>query len=93
MTADPVLERPEAKRIPATSPAWTPSDRRRPGRLDHVSPALLGLLRARPNPDAPHLHDREAGSSLGAAQAIGVSAIVGALCWTGLIGLVIRLIG
>ena len=91
MTADPVLERPEAERIIVMPPAWTPSDRRRPGRSEHVAPALLGLLRS--HPEAPRLDGREADNSLGTAQAIGVSAVVGALCWTGLIGLAIRLIG
>jgi hypothetical protein len=91
MTADPVtehLEHTEAERI-AEAPT---RDRRRPGRLEHTSPVLIPLLRIRPDPNAHVIGGRGSADALGTARAICLGAIVGALCWTGMIGLAIRLL-
>jgi hypothetical protein len=95
MTADPTteqLKRPATDGISDTS-ARAPHDRRRPQRLDYVSPELIELLRGRPNAEALRRTERPAEYAFGAAQGICVSAVAGALCWAGIIGLVETLIG
>jgi len=62
------------ERTPATQ------DRRRPGRVTHMSPALIKLLRWRPGID-----DWNAGNPLGAARGIMLGTAFGLVAWTGLI--------
>ncbi len=63
-------------------PQVTPSDRRRPGRLETVNPNLIVLLR---NPTVPEeaaadLIQRSQ-DDLGAAKGIGVGLVLSALFW------------
>jgi hypothetical protein len=69
-------------------------DRRRPGRRDHVNPALIPLLRGEPTPDLP-LYD-EPGcerirGDLAGVFGIGVSVVLSGLLWPG-IGLAMRVL-
>jgi hypothetical protein len=90
MTADLATEHlseAEAERIP-DAPVRAPEDRRRPGRSEHLSPALIELLRLRPNPDMLRGEDREAQYALGTAQGILLGTILGLLTWAGMFWLI-----
>jgi hypothetical protein len=65
-----------------------PGDRRRPGRPERVSSALIDLLRLRPDADVFPVEDREDRNGLRTAQGICFAAVIGAACWTSMIGLV-----
>ncbi len=56
-------------------------DRRRPGRLQQVSPALVDLLRSKPDAVLP---GSDEGHPLGAIAGILLSAVVGLAMWAGL---------
>ncbi len=68
-------------------PAW---DRRRPGRPQHVSPELVGLLRWRPAPDL--MTGEESGNPMAAAQGITLGLLLGALTWAGSFWLIERML-
>jgi hypothetical protein len=76
----------EVERTPDTAGRLL-QDRRRPGRLEHVSPALVELLRFRPIADVRQSEDEdwEAWNALGAARGIMVETVLGLLMWAGLI--------
>ena len=61
-------------------PKATP-DRRRPGRLEHVSPELVGLLRSKPDAGAPRPGARELGNDLDTARGVLFAAVVGVAMW------------
>ena len=92
----PTKHRNDAEAEPITRrPENTPRDRRRPGRLEQVSPALIDLLRSYPGADAMPGENRKAqtardldDSSLGAARGILSAAVVGLLLWGGLFWIV-----
>jgi hypothetical protein len=77
----------EVERIPDTAGRLL-QDRRRPGRSEHVSPALIELLRSRANPDLLQSEDGEARSALGTAQGILAATVLGLLMWAGLVWLI-----
>ncbi len=81
----------EVKRGP-DDPARVPQERRRPGRAEHVSPALIGMLRSQPGADVLDGEDRAARNALGAAQGILLATVAGLLAWGGLIWLVALLL-
>jgi hypothetical protein len=64
-----------------TKPERTTQDRRRPGRVERVSPELIGLLRRKPDARASRPGDREAGDDLGSARGILTAALVGVALW------------
>ena len=70
-----------------------PQDRRRPGRSEHVSPALIDLLRLRPNADVLRSEDRKAENALGTAQGILLGTVLGLPTWAGSFWLVKNLLG
>jgi hypothetical protein len=86
MTADPRTEHlndADAEPMPAAR-GGAAGERRRPGRLERVSPALIALLRSDARADLPRDEDREAGTTLAPMQGILLAAVVGLLMWTGL---------
>jgi hypothetical protein len=89
MTADQAtqeLNDAAAERIRA-APVWAPNDRRRPGRMERVSPALTELLRLQPSLDMHHLDNREAHDASGLVRGVLFGAVPGLLMWVGLIWL------
>ena len=52
------------------------ADRRRPGRLERVTPALIGLLRRHPDADMCPADDRDASDALLAARGICIGGMV-----------------
>ena len=94
MPADPTKDQDHAHAEPADRPdAGGPVDRRRPGRLHEVSPALIDLLRSRSTVDladagagslGPGQRDEDEWGSLGPARGILLATVVGAGLWAGL---------
>jgi len=70
------------------APARILQERRRPGRSELVSPALIELLRLRPNVEALPSADRPTGDAIAAARGIMLGAALGLPIWAGLIWLV-----
>ena len=70
----------------------TGDDRRRPGRAEFVSAELVELLRLRPAADVFLVDDTEEPNAMRTAKGIGVAALLGVACWTGIIGLIVVLI-
>ena len=75
------------------TPATTLTDRRRPGRLAYVSPALLPLLRAEerarlpaPPPEAEDVTAWPDDRRLDAGEGVVLAMTAGALIWTAIIG-------
>ncbi len=67
-------------------------ERRRPGRPTHVSPALVELLRWRPDANAENPADHEDDHAMSAPQGILVGALLGVTLWIGGFWLVIDLL-
>jgi hypothetical protein len=62
-------------------PAGVPGDRRRPGRLERVSPALVGLLRADPKADFLRDDTGDGGDALRPMRGILLWSVLGLLVW------------
>ena len=77
----PVTEQPST----AQSNSSTRPDRRRQGRLDKVSPALLPLLRQKGLIDGALA--QQDGDDLAGAKGIAIGALIGAALWGGLLAL------
>jgi hypothetical protein len=95
MTADLATEHLNeagAGRIP-DAPARALQDRRRPGRLQHVSPALIGLLRFRADAEVLQNEDGEAENARRTAQGMLFGTVLGLLSWVGLFRLIEHLLG
>ena len=67
-------------------------ERRRPGRMQHVSPALLGLLRSRAGAPVPAAEDEDSRGAIATAQGVLVAVLLGVLMWVGGIWLVAALL-
>ena len=81
MTADP-----PSQQVNESEPAarvYRARDRRRPGRMEQVSPALIELLRSKPDTELPGQDH-----PLGAITGILLSAVVGLAMWAGLFWLI-----
>jgi hypothetical protein len=73
MTADPTSDQ--------RTDGKTAEDRRRPGRIEQVSPTLVGLLRGKADAEAPRTGEPEAGDELGAARGILFAVVAGLAIW------------
>ena len=90
MTADPPIDQMNDDVEHATSMRAV-QDRRRPGRMQHVSPTLLELLRSRSNAEVPS-GDDDTGNPLWALRGILLWAVVGAAMWAGLFWMIAALL-
>ena len=85
MTADPSIE--QVNHPEHAAGERVVQDRRRPGRLQHVSPALVELLRSKSNAEMPP-RDDDTGNPLWVLPGILLWAVVGLAMWAGLFSLI-----